>query len=138
MHLWKAYAFHVPNISKLLPTVSPSDLPCHRQWRELTVALRAMSGSHFAGGGGTGCVARARCDWSTAGACGLSSRRAPVPSHAPHGPPPARAPLPGAQCSCAAVAHRLPRPLHIRAGGTTGAHSLSRPGRSCRLFNYST
>jgi len=29
-----------------------------------------MPGSQFAGGGGTGCVARARCGWSTGGACG--------------------------------------------------------------------
>jgi len=41
-------------ISKIIPTVSPGDLPCHRQWRELTLALRAMPGSRFAGGGELG------------------------------------------------------------------------------------
>ena len=38
-------------ISKTIPIVSPGDLPCHRQWHELTEALRAMPGSRFAGGG---------------------------------------------------------------------------------------
>jgi len=45
-------------ISKLIPTISPGDLPCHRQWREPTVALWARPGSRFAGGGGAAGNAR--------------------------------------------------------------------------------
>jgi len=44
------------------------------------------------------------------GPAGTASAGSPCLPRTPHCPPPARAPLPGAQCSCAAVAHRLPPP----------------------------
>jgi len=124
-------------ISKIIPTVSPGHLPRHRQWRELTVALRAMPGSRFAGAWGAPGNARQPFRWggrrcgvcqaailrgaaalavspeqvvaeALGGPVGTAPAGRPCLPRTPHCPPPARAPLPGAQCSCAAVAHRLP------------------------------
>jgi len=50
-------------ISNFIPTVSPGDLPSYRQWREITVALRAMPGSRFAGGGRAAGNARQPFRW---------------------------------------------------------------------------
>jgi len=127
------------HISKCTPTVSPGDLPCHRQWRERTVALRAMPDSRFPGEGGAALYARqpfrwggrrcGRCQapilrWAAAlavspkrvvaealgGPAGTAPAGRPCLPRTPHCPPPARTPLPDAQYSCAAVAHRLPSP----------------------------
>ena len=68
----------------------------------------------------------------TGGACGHSSHRAPVP--APHATLPTACPSPPPRCTVLMRGRRPPPtpPLHIRAGGTTGAHSPPRPGHSSR------
>ena len=73
-------------------------------------ALRTTPGSHSAGAGGTGCVARAHCDWSTGGACGHSFRQAPVP--VPHATLPTACPSPPPRCTVL-MRGRRPQPTPI-------------------------